>query len=210
MSDPPNRQRTPQSTSRPKLAARGKKRRPQNGRQPAQRRPPALPEPGPDAPYWLPKGKSWTELPAAVQSAVHQVLIPLWCQLIRESDSEFGRSVAISFVHIVWLELCDHTNIGEFVGNRDTLWSRITDPDSMIKKHLRLLDAKNRTAQLLARLRFAEKALAQLQSSASPPKMSALVNPSAWSRFIPQISQSSPLPTVETAEPFTARETPQR
>ena len=32
MSDPPNRQRAPQSTSRPEPAARGKKRRPQNGR----------------------------------------------------------------------------------------------------------------------------------------------------------------------------------
>ncbi len=177
------------------------KRRCPRRRKPSERRPPSLPEPGPDAPYWLPRGESWKQLPPLVQSAVQQVLLPLWNQLLRESAGPLDRSIAVSFVHLVWLELCDHINIGEVVGNRDSLWSRIADIDGMIHKHLGLLEAKNRTSQLLAKVRFAETVRAQQQDSAATPRIPATVNAAAWARWIPhtpQIASNPSPPCVES------------
>ncbi len=130
---------------------------------------PGLPEPGDDAPYWLPTGSLWHDLPPAIKKAVHQVLLPLWKGLVLDPQDALERSAGTTLVHLMWLELCDQAHIGSVVGIRDSIFSIRADPDSMIARHLNLISAKNQTWALLARQRMARELLATVERSVPGP-----------------------------------------
>lgn len=120
------------------------------------RQAPPLPELGPDAPCWLPRGSSWEALSPAIRGAVHQLLLPLWNQTVLQAADELQRSTAASLVYLTWLELCNQASASEALVPADPLLSDLPEPDRLIDRYLRLLTAKNRTCQLVARLRPAQ------------------------------------------------------
>ncbi|NLX98477.1 MAG: hypothetical protein GXY83_20140 [Rhodopirellula sp.] len=133
---------------------------------------PGLPEPGDDAPYWLPTGSLWHDLSPAIKKAVHQILVPLWKRIVLEAQDDLEQAAGATLVHLMWLELCDQAHIGAVVGTRDSIVAIRANPDAMVARHLNLVSAKNQTWALLARQRMAREVLARVDGSLPPPRTS--------------------------------------
>jgi hypothetical protein len=128
---------------------------------------PSLPSPDPDVlPPWLPVGDRWNELPEAVRQAVPRILVPAYRQFVLDAPDELQRSVGLTLVHLLWLEVCDQMHPVEVVADPTSLAATLSNPEEMIDRHLNLVAAKSQTAELLVKLRLVHEALAR---SAVPP-----------------------------------------
>jgi hypothetical protein len=112
-------------------------------------------------PPWLPAGDSWNDLPAAVRQAVPKILVPAYRQFVLQAPDELQRSVGLSLVHLLWLELCDQQNLVEVVANPHGLAATLHRPEEMIDRHLSLIAAKSQTSELLVKIRLVNDALAR-------------------------------------------------
>ena len=114
---------------------------------------PRLPRPE-GAPHWLPRGGFWEELSEGVQRAAGEILVPAYRRLVLEVDDELERSAGMTLVHLMWLEICGQQAMADIVGNRESIYSIVKDPEAQVARHLELLGAKNNTAELLLKLRM--------------------------------------------------------
>jgi hypothetical protein len=118
-------------------------------------------------PPWLPVGNRWNELPEAVRDAVPRILVPAYREFVLDAPDELQRSVGLTLVHLLWLEVCDQMRLVEVVADPTSLATTLNDPNKMIDRHLNLVAAKGQTAELLVKLRLVNEALAR---SATPPR----------------------------------------
>jgi hypothetical protein len=125
---------------------------------------PAVAEPGDDAPHWLPREESWQRLPEPIRRAVHQRILPMWRELVGGADDELERSAAATLVHLTWLEMRGQVELEQAWGDSDPLFSTLVDPERLFARHLQLLTAKQRSAELLRKLRLAREKPAGRQS----------------------------------------------
>ena len=121
-----------------------------------------------DLPPWLPTGQKWQELPQEIRRAVPRLLTPAYRQFVLEAPDELQRSVGLTLVHLLWLELCNQTRVAEVVADRTCLTAVLNDPEDMIDQHLNLVAAKGQTTELLVKLRLVGEALART-ATAGPP-----------------------------------------
>jgi hypothetical protein len=112
-------------------------------------------------PPWLPVGDRWDDLPEAVRQAVPRILVPAYRQFVLDAPDELQRSVGLTLVHLLWLEVCDQLRLVEVVGDPTSLAATLNNPESMIDRHLNLVAAKSQTAELLVKLRLVNEALAR-------------------------------------------------
>lgn len=147
------------------------RRRPANTRR---RRPPPEPDPivpasprAANAPYWVPVGNVWDRLPESMRQAVADVLAPAYERLVRRVSDDLERSAGITLVHLMWLEISDQLRLAQIVADRDTVLGELAEqrPAEVIAEHLRLVTAKNATAELLVKLR----AVRQMLQGTAPP-----------------------------------------
>jgi hypothetical protein len=66
-----------------------------------------------DVPYWVPDGTLWEQLPAGIRRAVSQVLAPAYRRFVLEAPGPLERSVGITMVHLMWLEVYDQLALAE-------------------------------------------------------------------------------------------------
>jgi hypothetical protein len=129
---------------------------------------PPIPRPA-GAPYWLPDGPWWEQLSDGVRQAVRDILEPAYRRLVVEAQDELERSAGITLVHLMWLEICDQTRLGNIAGDRKSICAIVEDPEESIARHLHLVGAKNSTAELLLKLRMTRAMLERGERSLGPP-----------------------------------------
>jgi hypothetical protein len=122
-------------------------------------RPDPVPRPGPDAPYWIPRDSGWTALSETTRQAVNQVLAPAYRQLVLEAQGELERSVGITLVHLMWLEICGQIPLAAVDGDPGSIVALTQNPEAMVARHLHLVAAKCQTAELLSKVRMVSEVL---------------------------------------------------
>jgi hypothetical protein len=120
---------------------------------------------GPDAPYWLPMGKRWQGLPENTRQAALRLIVPAYRRIVLEARDELERSVGVTLVHLMWLEVCGQIQLGVITADPQSLEAVLSDPEQLIDRHLRLTTIKCQTAELLMKLRIVT---ALPRDSASP------------------------------------------
>ena len=68
-------------------------------------------------PPWLPVGDRWNDLPEAIRQAVPRILVPAYRQFVLDAPDELQRSIGLTLVHLLWLEVCDQMHLVEVVAD---------------------------------------------------------------------------------------------
>jgi hypothetical protein len=134
----------------------------------ASRRPPRTFSPHP---YWIPAGADFHAWPDDLQRAVVDLVNPSYFELVSRAQAGIARTIGLSIVHLMWLEIIDHMNLA---GDALPLTSPSATPsveqvlaaleatsaprpglsrDELIERHLRLVGAKLKACTLLTALR---------------------------------------------------------
>jgi hypothetical protein len=130
------------------------RRKPRAAKRALKARPTPPPPPGPDVPYWIPRDSSWDSLQPSTRQAANQILAPAYRQLVLEAQGEVERSVGITLVHLMWLEICGQIYMADIIGHETSVFAVVTDPAAAIERHLHLVAAKCQTAELLSKVRM--------------------------------------------------------
>jgi hypothetical protein len=160
----PTQPKTPRAPGKPKRTPSRKKPRPSRDA-PAER--------DPDVPHWLPAGDRWNDLPAEIRQAVPRILVPAYRRFVLDAPGELERSIGLTLVHLMWLELCGQTQLAVAAADPTALAAILQNPDDMIDRHLHLVTTKCQTAELLVKLQVMNQMLqrppAPVQPALPPP-----------------------------------------
>ncbi|MEN6458961.1 MAG: hypothetical protein ABFC63_08515 [Thermoguttaceae bacterium] len=107
---------------------------------------------GEDVPHWLPADHRWQEMPAEVRNAVSGILAPAYRRFVIDAPGELERSIGLTLVHLMWIEICDQAKMVVIAADPQSLDAILGRPDEMIERHLRLATVKCQTAELLLKL----------------------------------------------------------
>ncbi len=113
----------------------------------------------PGLPYWVPTGENWQNLPDGVKRAVSQVLAPAYRRFVLDVAGEIERSIGLTLVHFMWLEVCAQVNLAEAAANPGSLTAVLGDPNQMMDRYMNLATAKCQTAEFLVKLRLVGDAM---------------------------------------------------
>jgi hypothetical protein len=128
----------------------------------------------PDIPHWLPASDRWGELPETIRDAIPRILAPAYRRFILDAPNELERSVGLTLVHLIWLELCGQVQLSLAAADPNCLDAILKDPDDMIDRHLRLATVKCQTTELLVKMRMVTEMLQRPQAVALPSPASPL------------------------------------
>jgi hypothetical protein len=136
--------------------------------------PEPVPQPGPDVPYWIPRDSGWTALSEMTRQAVTQILAPAYRQLVLEAQGEVERSMGITLVHLMWLEICGQIPLAAAAADPLLAVILTGDAEVMVTRHLHLVAAKCQTAELLSKVRMVGEVLRRgAVAAAAPPYLPA-------------------------------------
>ncbi len=144
--------------------------------------------PSADLPYWIPRDSGWDSLSELTRQAVTQILAPAYRQLVLQAEGEVERSVGITLVHLMWLEICAQIPLAPAVGNPLSVLALTDDPQMMVARHPHLVAAKCQTAELLSKVRMVGEML----------RRGAVVAP-------PYLPAPQPYPVITEPAPSAAR-----
>ena len=128
-------------------------------------------------PPWLPVGNRWKELPQAIRQAVPRVIAPAYRQFVLDAPDELQRSVGLSLVHLLWLEVCGQIHLAEIAADPTSLAAVLHNSEEMIDRHLNLVTTKSQTTELLVKLRVVTEALSRPAAPALPRLPAPIVLP---------------------------------
>ncbi|MBN2579230.1 MAG: hypothetical protein JXB10_09585 [Pirellulales bacterium] len=127
-----------------------KKHRQKSARTAAKKRKPTL-----DPPHWLPPGYQWDSLPHPLQTALLDIVVPAYNQLVAQVSDHLARSAGLSLVGLLWQEIVNQYDQGEqFVA--DPFVRSLGNYPELLNRQLQLIDAKAKTSYILVRLREAQ------------------------------------------------------
>src|SRR5689334_15759410 len=106
--------------------------------------PPADPGSLDPFPPWLPVGLKFDALPQPLKHAVTNIINPAYRELVTEAPTALERTVGLSYMHLIWLELLDQFNLG-ILTVQPTSGPQISFEfyDLNLRAHLRLVTAKD-------------------------------------------------------------------
>ena len=152
---------------------------------------------GPDIPHWLPRDHRWSEIPPDIRQNILRILAPAYQQIVTEAPNEIERSVGATFVHLMWLEMCDQAKMATAVADPNGLDAALQNPNEMIDRHLRLVGVKCKTAAILIKIQSlrqtADGRSASSDPALLPPPETPLPPPSSQSEL--EIGKSTVLMT---------------
>ena len=103
-------------------------------------------------PAWIPEDVDFHNMPEAVRQAVADIVEPAYRRLVAEAEDPLERSVGITIVHLMWLEILEqHEVMQEYL--KMSILNLRQDRCHMIDHHLRTLHAKVKVGCFLSRLR---------------------------------------------------------
>jgi hypothetical protein len=108
----------------------------------------------PDAPHWIPSGRRWDEMPENIRQTVSRLLAPAYRRFVLDAPGELERSMGLTLVHLMWLEVCDQAKMAVVGADPQSLDAVLNSPEDMLDRHLRLTAVKCQTAELLMKLRM--------------------------------------------------------
>ena len=127
-------------------------------------------------PYFIPDELDFDELPAAVQVAVEALVAPAYQELVLQAPSALERAAGASFVHLLFLELLEQFELGQQISeNVKSAGNRTSPREADLRRHLRLLSAKERAGTFLLRIR-------QFQATKGDPMVCAEWEPTFVTR----------------------------
>ena len=107
-------------------------------------------------PYWIPPGLDIDGWPPHIRAHVAAVINPEYEELVLNAKPGVGRQMAISLLHLGWLEILDHLRLGRLVpppvGSDPFEVLSLDSRQHVIARHLRLVNSKLKIAQFLLRL----------------------------------------------------------
>jgi len=158
---------------------------------------PLVPAPvDPEMPYWVPRGTVWENMPAGVKQAVTQVLKPAYRRLVLDAPSDLERSVGLTLVHLMWLEVFNPVQLAEATADPHSLAAIQSSPERMTDRYMQLATAKCQAAEALVKLRMVADALAARSSVVVLPPPEAPCDPMPAPPAIP-VASSDPDPVIQ-------------
>jgi len=127
-------------------------------------------QPPPEELYWLPQGHLWDEVPEPIRQAVRTVVVPAYERFVAQARDEMDRSIGMTLVHLVWLEVCQQTHMALGVANQRSIFSMALAEEE-VPRYLDLVRVKAQTTEVLLKAQFARELLRQrepLRSLAAP------------------------------------------
>ena len=125
---------------------------------------PSLPQVDPDAfqdediPYWIPEGPALEKWPEPIRRDVVNLLRPIYEDLVLDARNGLARSIGVSIVYMLWLEILEQLDVTRKVRVHDPnhtdqfralgLEQRVTTID----RYLHIVNAKFKATDLLLRL----------------------------------------------------------
>jgi hypothetical protein len=131
-----------------------------------------------------------------LRQAVPRILAPAYRQFVLDAPGELERSIGLTLVHLIWLELCGQVQLAVVAADPSSLDAILQDPGEMIDRHLRLATIKCQTAELLVKLRVVNEALDRPQRTLVP----ALAPPADLTQPTFDDSPSAPISLGEHGE----------
>ncbi|MBN1395019.1 MAG: hypothetical protein JW959_08345 [Pirellulales bacterium] len=110
-----------------------------------------------DAPHWLVDDGRWINMPENMQQTVARILVPAYRSFVLDADDELERSVGMTLVHLMWLEMAAQVELGKIVADPNSPEAILNNPEGLIERHLRLTASKCQTAELLMKLKALDK-----------------------------------------------------
>ena len=131
-------------------------------------------------PFFVPSDINFDDLSEELKAAIGGVIDPAYRQLVVEAGDELARSVGVTIVHLLWLEIIDQFELAEELDH--ALRPSATDKrQKLIERHLRLVNAKSKAGNFLLRLReFRRKFGGDLAQPAPTPE--TIEPPGGWPR----------------------------
>ena len=103
-------------------------------------------------PAWVPEDVDFHKVPAAVRQAVAEIIEPAYRQLVTEAEDPVERSVGVTLVHLMWLEILEqHETKHEYL--KTSILNLPQDRFATIDQHLRTLHTKVKVGYFITRLR---------------------------------------------------------
>ena len=90
---------------------------------------------------------------------VPRILTPAYRRFVLDAPGELERSIGLTLVHLMWLEVCDQIHLATATADPSSLDAILKNPEDMIDRHLHLVTAKCQTAELLVKLRLVTEAI---------------------------------------------------
>jgi hypothetical protein len=104
-------------------------------------------------PFWIPAGVDLDSLPEELQVAIAGIVNPAYRELVLCAEPGLEQSTGLTVVHLLWLEILDQVQLGQGVIETRPGQDEQNQRESLIAQHLRTVGAKNKTTNLLLRLR---------------------------------------------------------
>jgi len=115
---------------------------------------PIAPDPtDPRRPPWLPSDQDLQRVEPGLQQAIRDIILPAYGQLVLQTDDTLQRSLGMTIVHLMWLEVLDQLNLKRQYAQFCRLPQMGYDVAHEVDRHLRLIDAKMKLTKLLLRIR---------------------------------------------------------
>jgi hypothetical protein len=100
----------------------------------------------------MPDGTEWEALPPELRQATDEIVEPAYKQLVLQVPPGLERSLGVSLVHLLWLEILDQFDIKRDSAESAMFFGKRGANSSSIDHHIRLLDAKLRHGRFMLRL----------------------------------------------------------
>ena len=104
-------------------------------------------------PAWLPSDQDLQRVEPGLQLAIRDIILPAYEQLVLQADDTLQRSLGMTIVHLMWLEVLDQLNLKRQYAKFCLLPQMGYDVAHEVDRHLRLIDAKMKLTKLLLRIR---------------------------------------------------------
>ena len=120
-------------------------------------------------PAWAPGDVDLIKVPEPVRRAVAEIVEPAYRKLVAEVEDPLERSIGLTLVHLMWLEVLDqHQTKHEYL--ETSILELPEDRSGMIDRHLRMLNTKIKVGSFLMRLRE----MRRQAEAAAPQKVSGV------------------------------------
>ncbi|MDZ7619087.1 MAG: hypothetical protein U1E05_18930 [Patescibacteria group bacterium] len=120
-------------------------------------------------PAWAPGEVDLFKVPESVRQAVAEIIEPAYRQLVATVEDPLERSIGLTLVHMMWLEVLDqHETKHEYLAT--SILELPADRSDMIDRHLRMLNMKVKVGSFLIRLRE----MRRQSEAAAPQKVSGV------------------------------------
>lgn len=102
--------------------------------------------------HWTPPGVDINSFPAEVQTAIIEIVNPIYEQLVLQARDSLEKSTGMTAVYLLWMEILNLHQLGQEYLPDPFLRSAGAFQDTF-SRQLQLVDAKAKTSYILVRLR---------------------------------------------------------